>query len=233
MGLIVAAAFTTALALCGLIPLLRKPDNRRAALLAFLVALPLQPLAYFFVRAPVDGALKAAFGVQAWMAVLAMFYAPLTEEPAKWLTATIPAVHRAIQSQPVRIALATGLGFGIGEIGFVTFVFMAQGNVPSAPPWAFWGLLIERLEVCFLHGAFVALPFVQLARGRSFLLGGLAGMTLHFLLNCPIFLARLDVFGLGTAWMPVLLLWVMGFVVLGAVMTFRLARVPIAAARRS
>jgi len=36
--------------------------------------------------------------------------------------------------------------------------------------------IFERLEVCFLHGVFVTLPFVALARGWAFWLGGLAGM---------------------------------------------------------
>lgn len=194
------------------------------------MALPLQPLAFFFVRAPIDAGLKAAFGATTWIAILSLFYAPLTEEPAKWLTATVPSVRNAILSEPVRMALATGLGFGIGEIGFVTFVFMAQGNVPNAPPWAFWGLLVERLEVCFLHGALVSLPFVAYARGWPVWLGGLAGMVLHFALNFPIFLSQLNVFGLGSTRVPILLLWVMGFVIACALMVWRFARLPARAA---
>ena len=44
MGLFIAAAITTALALAGFAILLRHGDDRRAMTLAFLVALPLSPL---------------------------------------------------------------------------------------------------------------------------------------------------------------------------------------------
>jgi uncharacterized membrane protein YhfC len=205
--------------------LLRGREQRVAAALAFVIALPLQPLVFYLVRLPLDGALKTAFGFPTWVAIVSLFYAPLTEEPAKWLVALLPVVRNAIKREPVRMALATGLGFGIGEIWFVAHAFASsQSEAASAPPWAYGGLLVERLEVCFLHGVFVSLPFVALARGRSFLLAGLAGMTLHFLLNFPIVLARLDVFGFGNAWMGILLLWVLGFVIFGAIMVRRFAR---------
>ena len=76
----------------------------------------------------------------------------------------------------------------------------------------FGGFVIERLAVCFLHGALLVPPFYALARGRSFLLGGLVGMVVHFLLNFPIYLARSMLFGLGETWKLVLLLWVLLFV---------------------
>jgi hypothetical protein len=51
-------------------------------------------------------------------------------------------------------------------------------------------------------------------------------MVLHFLLNVPIFFAQIDVLGLGRdVWITVLLLWVAGFVVAGALMVWRLSRV--------
>jgi hypothetical protein len=107
----------------------------------------------------------------------------------------------------------------------VAYAFIGAPNNPDAPFWMYLGFMVERLEVCFLHGAFVALPFVQLARGRSFLAGGLAGMLLHFLLNFPIYLAQIDFLGLGPAvWMGTLLMWVAGFVVACAFMVRRMAR---------
>jgi hypothetical protein len=224
MGLLIAAGFTTALALGAFVFLLVRAESWRPAALAFVIALPMSPLAYYAVRMPIDGALKASFGLATWVFIVSMFYAPLTEEPAKWLAAAVPMVRRAIHSQPVTMALAVGLGFGIGEIWFLAHLLVSQPGYPDLPPWMFNGFVIERLEVCFLHGAFVALPFAAFARGRSFWLGGLAGMVLHFFLNFPILLAKLDVFGLGSAWVSVLLLWVVGFVVACAAMTCRLAR---------
>ncbi len=224
MGLFIAAGFTTAIALGAFALLLIKSVDRRSAALAFVVALPLQPLAFYAVRMPLDGALKALFGASAWLAVLSLFYAPLTEEPAKWLTALVPKVREAIRKQPVTLALVVGLGFGIGEMWFIAHALTSRPDFPDLPATAFGGFVIERLEVCFLHGAFVAVPFVTLARGGAFWLGAFAGMVLHFLLNFPIFLAGLNVFGLGPAWAGVLQLWVLAVVVGCAVMTWWLAR---------
>jgi hypothetical protein len=69
-------------------------------------------------------------------------------------------------------------------------------------------------------------PFYALASGRSFLLGGVAGMVLHFLLNVPIYFASINVFGLGENWKPLLLLWALLFVVLGAILALSLPRRP-------
>jgi hypothetical protein len=229
VGLTIAAGFTTALALCGLALLLARAEDRRSLTLAFILALPLQPLAFYAVRAPLDDMLKATFGFPSWVAVASLLYAPLTEEPAKWLAAALPMVRRAIALHPVAVALAVGIGFGIGEIWFLVHAIVNGPNYPDLPFWMFGGFVVERLEVCFLHGAFVALPFVALARGGSFWLGGLAGMALHFLLNFPVFLARMDMFGLGAAWLSVLQLWVLASVVACAFMVWRLARHPYAA----
>jgi hypothetical protein len=230
LGLIIMAVITTALALGGLFVLLTRAADWRPLALAFVVALPLQPLAFFLVRLPIDGFLRTTFGMTGWVAIVAVFYAPLTEEPAKWLTALVPAVRRAIGKAPVHVALAVGLGFGIGEIWFLVYALVSSPNLPEAPFWMFSGFLLERLEVCFLHGCFVIAPFMQLARGRSFLLGGLAGVTLHFMLNFPIFLAQTDAFALGPAtWAGVLLFWVVAFVIIGAIAVRRLTRGPFGA----
>jgi RsiW-degrading membrane proteinase PrsW (M82 family) len=227
MGLVIAAGIATALALCGLAALLGRTESWRPLALAFLVALPLQPLALYLVRLPLDGFLRTTFGITGWVAIASLFYAPLTEEPAKWLAAVVPAIRRAIDRSPVSIALAVGLGFGLGEIWFLAHALVSAPNYPDLPFWMFGGFTVERLEVCFLHGAFVAPAFVQLARGRPFWLGGLAGMALHFLLNFPIYLAQTDVFGLSRGvWMGVLVSWVFAFVVGCAGLVWWLGRVP-------
>src|SRR5262249_30690528 len=147
----------------------------------------------------------------------------------KWLVAAVPAVRRAIMMEPVILALAVGLGFAIGEIWLIAYTLLQLPGIASLPATDLGGFVIERLEGCFLHGAFVALPFVALARGRSFLLGGLGGMFLHFLLNFPIYLKGINAFGLGEAWIPILLLWALAFVIGCAFMVVRLARRPPAA----
>jgi hypothetical protein len=196
-------------------------------MLAFLIALPLQPLMIYALRLPVDGSLRSTYGIAAgWIAIVSLFYAPLTEEPAKWLTAAVPSVRRAIADDPVGVALAAGAGFGLGEIWFLTHALINSPSYPDLPFWMFGGFMFERLEVCFLHGVLLIPPFYALASGRSFLLGGAVGMAMHFLLNFPIYLASINLFGLGANWTPLLLLWVLLFVVLGALLVLTLRRRP-------
>jgi len=223
VGLFIAAGITTALALCGLALLIRRANEWRPFAVAFLVALPLQPLMMYAVRLPLDGMLRTTYGIVGWATIVGLFYAPLTEEPAKWLTALVPIVRRAIADHPVSLALAAGAGFGVGEIWFLANALNSP-DYAKLPIWNFGGFIIERLAVCFLHGAFLAPAFVALAQGRSFLLGGLVGMVMHFLLNFPIFLAQIDAFGLGAGWLTVLLIWMIGFLAICVVLTRHLAR---------
>jgi len=209
VGLLIAAGITTALALGGFAMLLRRARDWRPLMLAFVIALPLQPLVFYAVRLPIDGMLRTTFGIASWVTIASLFYAPLIEEPAKWLTAALPAVRRAIIADPIPLALAAGLGFGIGEIWFLANALVKAPNYPDLPFTQFSGFMIERLSVCFLHGAFLVPPFYRLARGGSFLVGGLCGMVLHFLLNFPIYLAQIDAFGWGArAWAMALVSWI-------------------------
>src|SRR5262249_39060139 len=112
MGLIIAAAVTTALALAALVVLLVRAADWRPAVLAFALALPLQPLAFYLVRLPIDGLLRTAFGATTVIVIVSLFYAPLTEEPAKWLVAAVPAVPRGIRVQAGAVAAGGGVGSG-------------------------------------------------------------------------------------------------------------------------
>jgi hypothetical protein len=222
MGLILAAALTTALALAvigRLIANLSTPSDRRVLLLAMIVALPLQPLAFYLVRLPLLHTLLPDVSAGWIRPAFLLALAPLTEEPAKWLILAIPAIRLALDKRTaIPLALAAGLGFGIGEIWFVAHAAMTAPGFVERPFWMYGGFAFERLQVCFLHGAFLAMPLTMLVWGRSFLLGGLAGMLAHFLLNFPIYLATIDLFGLGrAAWTTILLLWVPLWVALFAV----------------
>jgi hypothetical protein len=138
----------------------------------------------------------------------------------------VPTLRRALApANAVPLALAIGLGFGIGEIWFLAHAIVVQPNYPDLPFWMFYGFVIERLEVCLLHGAFVALPIVRLAQGRSFWPGALAGVALHFVTNAPIYPAQLDLFGLGApAWKLLLTAWVAALTAAAALMLWRLHR---------
>ncbi len=231
MGLFIAASITSALVLCGFAILLRQADAWRTTALAFVIALPLQPLMFYVVRLPIDGFLRTSFGIASWVTIASLFYAPLTEEPAKWLVAVAPKLRRAIVNDPIVLALAVGAGFGFGEIWFLAQALSKSPSYPDLPFWMFGGFIVERLAVCFLHGVMLVPALYALASGGSFLVGGIVGMTLHFLLNFPIYLAGINLFGLGEAWKPILLLWILLFVILGVVLVLLLRRRPRPAGR--
>jgi hypothetical protein len=227
MGLVAAAGLATVLALAalgGLARSLAASDDRRALLWALALALPLQPLAFYAVRLPLLHALLPDAGTGWLRPAFLLSLAPLTEEPAKWLILAVPRVRAALAKRTVvPLALAGGLGFGIGEIWFVAHAAMTAPGFVDHPFWIYGGFVVERLQVCFLHAVFLALPLAMLAWQRSFVLGGIAAMAMHFLLNLPIYLATIDLLGLGrAAWATVLLLWVPLCVTLGALLLWRL-----------
>ncbi|MFN8539856.1 MAG: hypothetical protein U0232_20545 [Thermomicrobiales bacterium] len=84
---------------------------------------------------------------------------PLTEEPAKLWPLLIPAFARRItRENAVRCAVALGLGFGIGEIGFIAQLIYADGDFNALPWYNFSGFINERFMVCLIHGGFVTSP---------------------------------------------------------------------------
>ena len=229
MGIIIAAIITALLAAAAygfLIYRITTPLDRRVVLVAVLVTLPLQPLAFYLVRMPLHRLLTSAIGPGELLTTISLFYAPLTEEPAKWLVLLVPYVRRRLsRDNAVVLALATGLGFGLGEIGFIAEQIMRVPQLAALPFYMFGGFLVERLMVVFVHGAFVAFAFKWLAEGRSFWLGGLLGMALHFALNFPIYLMSIDFGHIGrAAWQVAIQVYLLAFVIALAVAVNRLAR---------
>ena len=199
MGIWIAAVVTTILSigLYGLLLAKLAPAaDRRWLLVAFLIALPLQPLAFYWMRMPLHAGLTSLLGPGALLTGITLFYAPLTEEPAKWLVLSFVRRHLTPENA-IALALTIGLGFGIGELWFIAEQISRAPQYADVPFYLFGGFLNERFIVCFLHGAFMAYAVRQLAEGRSFLLGGLLGMALHFAVNFPIFLIGANAFGWG------------------------------------
>lgn len=214
-GIYITAVFTTvvAAALFGiLIHKLRMPANERLVWLAALIALPLQPLAFYCVRIPLDHWLAMRLGsassTYAWLATL---YAPLTEEPAKLVPLLIPAIFRDIRRENfVRYALAIGVGFAIGEMWFIAHSVAHTPNLAALPFYQFGGYVSERLMVCIFHSAFVSVALWRLR--RRFALGIAGAMALHWLGNFPIFLKAWNVGSLGeNFWMAAVQLWLLFF----------------------
>jgi hypothetical protein len=208
MGIYIAAVITTLAVVAAygyLIRRLSPSSDHRFLLIAGMMALPLQPLAFYLVRLPLDGLVRQAIGTGAAYGWVTTFYAPLTEEPAKWLVLAVPLVWRALRpDNAVAAALAVGLGFGIGEIWFLAEQIARVPAYQAVPFWMFGGFLTERFIVCFLHGGFIAFLVARLASGHALLPGALAGLALHYFGNLPIFLASIEAFGLpAAAWITI------------------------------
>ena len=211
-GIYIAALITTAtsLALYGaLLKRLSAPSDRRLLILAFCLTLPLQPLAFYLVRVPLNAWLVELLGKDSGLYLfLTTFYAPLTEEPAKLLPLILPLLYRHIRRENfVNFALALGVGFGIGELWFLAERVARTPELAPLPFYMFGGFFAERLMVCLMHSAFTAVALRKLRNG--FLWGVLGAMALHYLGNFPLFLAALDFGRLGKPiWQMILVIWV-------------------------
>ncbi|MBR0654449.1 hypothetical protein [Plastoroseomonas arctica] len=217
-GIAIAALITAALALllvgAGLWRMTQPADRGRLAL-GFALALPLQPGAFWLVRMPLHHALVGALGTEGVMAWLPILYAPVTEEAAKW--AVLLAVFRGVRpTLALPAALAIGLGFGIGEIGFLAERLARSPAMAALPFWMFGGFLGERISVCIMHGLFITPLAFALAHGRGAVLAGLAGMGAHLALNAPILLIGAAPFGVpAEVWQGLVSLWLALMLVAG------------------
>lgn len=210
----IAATITSALSLAviGGLLFLRAPREERGFLgILVLVMLPMNALTFYMVRMPLDGWLSSMMGKQnEAYHLIRTLYAPITEEPAKLWPLLIPFFCRRMRSIPVhRVALAIGLGFGVGEAWTGASLLSKSPEIAKYPWYMLGGYLSERMMVCVMHSAFTASALVLIFKRERVFLGVLACMLLHFLGNFPIFLARENVLGLGPkAWQILLQLWV-------------------------
>lgn len=228
MGIFIAAAITTAVAIAAIGLLIRhlsQSTDRGVLALAFLSALPAQPVAFHFIRLPLHEALAPWLGPGVLLTAIALLYAPLIEEPAKWFSLALPSLRKALKPEnAVAVALAVGLGFGVGEIWLLAERLSRAPQIAALPFWQFGGFLLERLQVCFLHGALIALVFRRFAEGRSVWPAALLGVVLHFLLNFPIYLAGINVPPIGREiWPLVLLAYILLFTLVAFLAVLKLA----------
>ncbi len=185
------------------------PINKLWLFMAFLIVLPMQPLAFYLVRLPVDKILVAKLGDSSWLyQFISLFYAPLTEEPAKLVPLILPFILRDIKAETfARYALLIGLGFGIGEMWFIANRLAANPQINALPFYHFLGGFgLERFMVCLFHSAFVSFSLWRLR--NKFWLGFLMAVMAHFFCNFPIFLASKNLFGFGQLiWQQILIFW--------------------------
>lgn len=123
-GIYLAAVLTTAIAIAlfgALIHRLRFTANERLLWLAALIALPLQPLAFYFVRVPLDNWLEGRLvhGSATYLSLISL-HAPVTEEAAKLLPLLVPAISARRTLPATLVQLLIGAGFLI----FILFFFI-------------------------------------------------------------------------------------------------------------
>ena len=192
--------------------------------LLIVLMLPMNPLAYYVVRMPIDSLLSNVIGKESQIyGFIRNFYAPLTEEPAKLWPLLIPLFYRRINSSNlVRIAIAIGLGFGVGEAWTVATLMSKSPEIAAYPWYMLGGYIFERFMVCIAHAAFVAVAIHFIVIRRAVISGVLLGALLHFLGNFPIYLARNNMFGLGKdVWQGLLILWTNSyFLAMGAILAY-------------
>lgn len=229
MGIYLPAAVATCLALIagGLIVMrttLR--PHRLPACGVILAMLPMQPLVFYAVRLPALGALQEASVGKDVLFVVRVLAAPLTEEPAKWIILFVAAVRLAVKNGSAPgLAMAAGLGFGIGEIWFLAEQLSRHPEIQATPSMQFWGFTLERVLVCILHGLFVAPLFLAVAARQHVGIAALAGIGLHGMTNAPILAIHANMFGLGpVVWGIFALVWPMALVAVGVYLLMRHAR---------
>jgi RsiW-degrading membrane proteinase PrsW (M82 family) len=178
-----------ALVMIGSVLLARSPRAERPFLcLLILLMLPMNLLAFHALRLPLDSALLGLLGEHSpALRVLRMFYAPLTEEPAKLWLFLLPGFYRRLTSENlVRVALALGLGFGIGEAWTVAGLLARSPDIAALPWHALGGYIGERLMVCVMHASFSASALCLIVRHKRVVIGVASAMLLHFLANLPL-----------------------------------------------
>jgi hypothetical protein len=212
-GIYIAAILVTFLSVVtiGGVLLWKSPRKEYPLLvLAFLLLVPMSPMAFYLVRLPLDGWLQGLLGrtTETYELLSALLYAPITEEPIKLLILLIPwFLSRLDSKNTIRLAMAIGLGFGVGEIWLLATELAKNPRIASLPWYMLGGYMHERFMVCVMHGVFTA---VALRHVRKALIRGVLGaMLLHCLLNSPIYLAIINFGGFGvSAWQMILTIWV-------------------------
>lgn len=170
--------------------------------------------AFYLLRLPIDQAIKSLVSYDPiryrWIASL---YAPLTEEPAKWLVLLPLFLAGRIQRENKGAwAICLGFGFAIGEIIFLALSIAANPFTSDLPWFYFNGFIMERLMVSLIHSA-LFLVAIEAISSRKFWLILLAPLF-HWLVNMPIFLSIQFPFNDGGfLWSQIVWAWLTLFLV--------------------
>ena len=220
----IAAIITSVLSLLviGGLLLFRTAKEERIFLgILILVMLPMNALAFHCVRMPIDAWLSTLLGESSKLyQFIRVLYAPFTEEPSKLWPLLIPWIYSRIGSRNfVSVAIAIGLGFGVGEAWTVAGLLSKSPEIAMYPWYMLGGYINERIMVCVMHSAFTGVALHFIIKRKAVIIGLLSAMLLHFIANFPIFLlAQKNLFSIGkdvwSVWMVILQIWVLSYFLL-------------------
>jgi len=169
-----------------------------------LLGLPLSALVNQFIKRPLIVAVGGAanispglgLGTPLWFILFLWLVPPITEEAIKVVPLVLPWMRRRLSSRAGALwtGAALGVGFGLGEALWIAYGIARSPAFTQYPWYMFTGYFGERLVVIFCHGAMTAVFVAGLYRGLGrAMVGYLAAVGLHALLNAGAVLAQLGV----------------------------------------
>ena len=210
-GICIAAILTIALSLglIGLVIIKRlQPSDRIYAALGVMGGAIVFFGAFYLFRIPLDNAFQSlGQSYPAWYRFGVTLYAPLTEEPAKWII-LIPLflAGKIGHENKGAWAICLGFGFGMGEIVFLAQRIASDPHTLTMPWYLSSGFIVERLMVCFIHSALVLLAADALCYRKIW--GMLLPLVIHWLVNFPIYLSyRYPLDTAGIVWEQLFWIW--------------------------
>jgi hypothetical protein len=191
-GIYIAAILTIALSLgvLGLTIVKRIPPSERLlAALGVIGGAAVFFGAFYLLRIPLNNLFQSLMkGYPAWYYFGSTFYAPLTEEPAKWiLLVPLFLAGKINRENKGAWAICLGFGFGMGEIMFLARGIASDPQTLSLAWYQSSGFIVERLMVCFIHSALILIAAEALIHKK--LWGMVLALVFHWLLNFPIYLS--------------------------------------------
>ena len=210
-GIYIAAILTIALSLSLVGVVIHKrirPSDRLFAALSVIGSAVAFFGAFYLLRLPLDNVFQSVFQSHpTWYRFASTFYAPLTEEPAKWAILIPPFLAGRInRDNKGAWAICLGFGFGMGEIVFLAQRIASDPQTLTIPWYLSSGFIVERLIVCVVHSALVLVAAEALCYRK--LWGMLLPLVLHWLVNVPIYLSyQYPLDAAGIVWGQLLWLW--------------------------
>jgi hypothetical protein len=180
----------------------------RRYLWLLLLGLPLCWIVNQYVKPSAALFVGAALGIPqglgparpAWFTFILIMLTPVLEELIKVLPLLLPAARSLVQDSRSAFwtGITLGVGFGLGEVGFVAWGVTQVSDYAGLPWYAFTGFMSERLAICLLHGVMTAIFLLGLEQGGWRVAAGFLGaISLHALTNAgPILYG----FGLIAIW---------------------------------